>query len=268
MNSPEPYAEKTGLSAFREGLAVPWEGFRFMRARPRLWTYGVAPVLLNLLITALLLALLVGIAAYFIYVLHPKFDDTGWGRAFEVLAALGILVVAVGLSFVAWVVLQGILCGRFYERLARRVEQELGLPDEQFRELSLAAQAADSIADAGYLLAVNSGCLALQIVPVLGTIAGLGGSYYLTCMRLGMEYLDYPLNLRGLRRSERRAFAGRHRPHVLGLGTAVAVLTLVPIVNAVLLTTAVTGAVLLHRRLSRDHVETVQPLVIIEKGPP
>jgi uncharacterized protein involved in cysteine biosynthesis len=53
-----------------------------------------------------------------------------------------------------------------------------------------------------------------------------------------------------MRRREKLQFARRHHAHVLGLGTAMALVTLVPIVNAVLLTTAVTGAVLLHRRLA------------------
>lgn len=265
MNSANSLHSTSRLSAFREGLAVPWAGLRFMRQRPRLWSYGLIPVLLNLLISALLLALLVGLAAYFIYVLHPKFDDTWLGRVYEVLVGLAIVVVAIGLSFVVWIVLQGVFCGHFYERLAQRVERELGLPPEQIRDLSLTAQAADSLADAGYLLLVNGGCLILQVIPVLGTVAGLAGSYYLTCSRLGMEYLDYPLNIRGLRRTERRAFAQRHRPHVLGLGTAVAVLTLVPIVNAVLLTTAVTGAVLLHRRLADSAGDSPSPIMVAKK---
>jgi uncharacterized protein involved in cysteine biosynthesis len=81
-------------------------------------------------------------------------------------------------------------------------------------------------------------------------VLGLCGSYYFTSYTLGLEYFDYPLALRGLRRPEKLAFGRRHRLHVLGLGTAVAILALVPIVNAVLLTTAVTGAVLLHRQIA------------------
>ena len=46
------------------------------------------------------------------------------------------------------------------------------------------------------------------------------------------------------------AFARRHRWHTLGLGTAVAALAFVPVVNAVFLTTAVAGAVLLRKRIN------------------
>ena len=73
---------------------------------------------------------------------------------------------------------------------------------------------------------------------------------YFTCSTLGFEYFDYLLSLRGLRRSEKLAFARRRRPFTLGLGTSVAVLAFVPIINAVFLTTAVVGAVLLHKRLA------------------
>jgi uncharacterized protein involved in cysteine biosynthesis len=66
---------------------------------------------------------------------------------------------------------------------------------------------------------------------------------------LGLDFFDYPLSLRGKRRAEKRLFGRQHRPCVLGTGTAVAMLSLVPLLNALLLTTAVTGAVLVHRRL-------------------
>jgi uncharacterized protein involved in cysteine biosynthesis len=73
------------------------------------------------------------------------------------------------------------------------------------------------------------------------------GSYYFTCSTLGYAYLDYPLSLRGMRRKEKRRFVREHRSHSLGLGTAAMGLAFLPVANAVFLTTAVVGGVMLYR---------------------
>jgi CysZ protein len=168
----------------------------------------------------------------------------------EVFVALAVVVVAFGVSAIVWVVLQGILCGHFYGKLAERVELRLGTNRKEIQEIPFSHQIFDTLSDAGFLMGVNFALLMFHCVPVVGSVIGATGSYYFTCMTLGSDYLEYPLALRGQRRSERRAFARRHRPYTLGLGTGVAVVSVVPLINAVLLTTAVTGAVMLHQRLT------------------
>ena len=64
-----------------------------------------------------------------------------------------------------------------------------------------------------------------------------------------MDYLDYPQALRARGRRVQRQFARRHRSATLGLGSSVMLLTFVPLLSPVLLTTAATGAVLLYRKL-------------------
>ena len=251
-------ASTSPLAAFREGFATPWDGFRHMARHPGLWRYGVLPVVLNLLITGLLLVLLVSAAVYFATTIHPWFADGWLWCAAEILAVVAILVVALVLTFLAWTVLQGVLCGHFYGKLAEQVELQLGMRPDEIKDVPFAHQVADTAGDVGFLILVNAGFFALQIIPVLGTIVGTAGSYYYTCMTLGTDFLEHPLALRGMRRQERRRFARQHRAHTLGLGTAVALIALVPVVNAVLLTTAVTGAVLLHRRLTLGY--SVLPL--------
>jgi uncharacterized protein involved in cysteine biosynthesis len=243
----QPGAAQSIPLAFVEGLATPSVGFRHMGRHPALWRYGVIPTLLNLLITTLLLAVLVILAVLFFSRLHPWFDD-GWGwRVVEVFAGLLLLVAVLGLTLVGWLVLQGILCGYFYSKLAREVELQLGMPPEEIKEVPFSYQVADTLRDVGFLAAANAACIAVQIVPAVGSVLGVCGGYYFNCFTFGLDYLDHPMALRGMRRWEKRAFAKRHRAHTLGLGTAVLAITLL---NAVLLTTAVAGAVLLHRRLA------------------
>ena len=67
---------------------------------------------------------------------------------------------------------------------------------------------------------------------------------------LGAEFLGYPLELRGQRWRDRQAFAKQWVGATVGLGIVVTGLMLIPIVGAVFQTTAVVGAVLLHRKLT------------------
>jgi uncharacterized protein involved in cysteine biosynthesis len=245
-------ASQTAHAAFLEGLSSPWIGWHYMRQHPSLWRYGLMPLLMNLLVAILLLAALVALVGYLTATLHPNYPDGWLGRAFEVLVILAVSIAGIGLFAIMWVILQGIFCGYFYSILAEKVELQLGLKQEDIKQVPFSNQILDTLSGAGRLALVNIGLLMLHCVPGIGSIIGVCGSYYYTCMTLGLDFFEYPLALRGKRSTEMRAFARKHRPHTLGLGTGVAVVSLIPIVNAVLLTTVVAGAVLLHRQLVLD----------------
>jgi uncharacterized protein involved in cysteine biosynthesis len=244
----EPTARRSKGLDFFDGLSAPWTGLRFMADRPALWRYGVWPILLNLLITGLLLAAVAAAGIYFFSILHPKLHGSWWGVLVEIVLACMFAAAAVGAAAAAWIVLQAALCSWFYDRLARQVELQLGVDPSQLRSVPLAGQTADALRAVRFLILANAACLAVQLIPLVGTVLGMCGGYYFTCTTLGFEYFDYPMALRGLRRNEKIAFVRRHRSLTLGLGTAVMLLAMLPVVNAVLLTTAVTGAVLLHRQ--------------------
>jgi len=246
-----PPAAATPLAAFRQGLAAPWDGFRYMSRHPSLWRFGLLPVLLNLLITLFVFVLLAGAAVAFAVYLHPKFPQSALGVVLEILCGIGLFIVVVAAAVAAWMLFQGILCGHYHGKLALEVELQLGTRREDLKEIEFRYQVVDSLRDLAGLAAVNAACLLANIVPVLGSILGLCGALYYDCYLFGTDYLDFPLALRGLRRSEKRAFTRRHRAHTLGLGAAILLLSFVPVLGAVLLTTAATGAVLLHDRLQQ-----------------
>jgi len=245
--------------ALHEGFTAPWAGLRYLAKNPALWRYGALPIVVNLLITGLLLAVLMCAGVYFCVAIHPKFGE-GWLWLFaEISVATMLAIVVLAITAAAWLLLQSILCGFFYDRLARQVEIQLGIPPEQLKNVSLFSQTVDTLRDVRQLLLINAGCFAVQFIPAVGPVLGLCGSYYFTSYLLGLEYFDYPLALRGRRRAEKLDFAHRHRFHVIGLGTAVAVLVILPIINALFLTTAVIGAVLLHKRLHDTSINDPTP---------
>lgn len=241
----------TVLAAFWDGFKSPWNGFRYMWQEPKLWRYGLMPLLLNLLVTGVLAIALVGAAVYCIVALHPSFADGWLWRAVEACVVVAILMAAFAMAAIAWLILQSIFCSHFYAKLAEQVELRLGMNRSDIQSVALSHEIVDALHDSGFLIVANLGMFLLNFLPGIGSVIGVTGSYYFTCMTLGQEYFEYPLSLRGKRRQEKLAFAHRHRPQTLGLGTGVAAVSFVPLLNAVLLTTAVTGAVLLHRNMTK-----------------
>jgi CysZ protein len=243
-------AERPWIERFRAGFVAPWEGFRHMNQNPSLWRYGLIPVALNLLVTLVLLAGLVAVAVYYFQYLVPRLPLGLWGAVLKVATGLGLLVVALALAAMAWLLLGGLLSGHFYEKLARQVELQLGGAEGQLRDISFRYQMVDAVRDLAALAGINVGCLLLNCVPGVGSVLGATVAVYFDCLVFGRDYLDFPLALRGLRRAEKQEFFRLHRPETLGLGAAALLFNLVPVLGAILLTTATAGAVLLHRKLS------------------
>jgi CysZ protein len=244
--APQPVSRTT---AFFEGFAAPWAGLRYMNAHPKLWRHGILPVLCNLLLTAALFgALLYGwFRAYGWF--DTLFPTNWWGSSLAILSSILVAALEIALAVAAWIVFQGIFCGYFYSLLAREVELLLGMKPEEMREVPLLYQIKDALRDLATLVAVAVGCFVLGWVPLVGAPLALGLGLYFDCFVFGMDYLDYPQSLRARGRRVQRAFARRHRPSTLGLGSSVLLLSFIPVLSPVLLTTAATGAVLLYRKL-------------------
>jgi CysZ protein len=238
-------------SALLQGVLVPWRGFLFLLRRPTLWRYGVIPLVLNLIITSLVAASFLGGVVALLVWLHPYYPEGWLGTALEVLSGAGLIVVSLAVALGVWKFLEGVLCGWFYYRLARNIERKLGIAPDELADVPWTKQVGDTFVEVAALLAGNLGFLALHLIPVLGSVVGTAGGLYFDCWLLGRDYLAYPLDLRGRRRAEKLAFARRHRGQTLGLGAAVLLFNFVPLLGPVLLTTAVAGAVLLHRELEK-----------------
>lgn len=250
IDSDDIRREVRSAIGFGPGFGASFRGLGYMLEHRSLWRYAIWPTALNVAIT---LAVFAGLVVAAVGVLAWRLADglpSGWWPiTLELLIAGALLIGVLSLTLVVGWLLQGILLGYFYSKLALRVEQELGIGDEELGEVPLKIEIIDTLIDTALLLLVLGGFLVLQLIPVIGTLVGLAGWLYGNWYILGRDTLDHPLNLRGQRRAERRGFARRHKGAVLGLGCIVFLLTLVPIAGAMMQTTAVVGAVLLHREL-------------------
>jgi uncharacterized protein involved in cysteine biosynthesis len=242
-------AKRGRLLPFAEGFLAPFSGLSFMSHQPGLWRYGIIPVVLNMFISILVLVLLVVVAVYSVDNVHANIPEGWLWMIVTIISDIALFLLAIVGVFVTWLLLQVILCAFFYEKLARQVELLLGINPDELRDVPILDQISTAVRDAIKLVIVNVGLLFLHLVPVIGSVAAMCGSFYFNFLILGSEFLVFPLDLRGRLRVEKRQFVRQHRYHTLGLGAAVMLLLLLPIIGSVLLTTAVTGSVLLHRRL-------------------
>ena len=242
-------AKRGRLLPFAEGFLTPFSGLSFMFHQPGLWRYGIIPVVLNMFISILVLVLLVVVAVNSVDFVHANIPE-GWPwMIVKIISDIALFLLAIVGVFVIWLLLQVILCAYFYEKLARQVELLLGINPDELWDVPILDQISTAVRDVIKLVIVNVGLLVLHLVPVIGSVAAMCGSFYFNFLVLGSEFFVFPLDLRGRLRVEKRQFVRQHRYHTLGLGAAVMFLLLLPIIGSVLLTTAVTGSVLLHRRL-------------------
>jgi CysZ protein len=247
---------RRGLAAVVQGVTAPCLGLAYMTGRPGLWHYGLLPVLLNLLISlGVLVGFLFGVKTLSQSV-HEYFATWWGGTLFAWASLVALVVAAVAAAAAAWFVLQGLLCDFFYTRLARRVELELGAHPSELREVPFWLDLLDGLVSLTVLVVLNVGLLVLHCVPVAGSLLAAACSLLVACWVFGLYFMRFPLVLRGRRRGHRGAFARRHPGQTLGMGAVVFACNLLPVVNAVLLTGAVVGAVLLHRELAPGRHES------------
>ena len=240
---------------FVAGFMAPWHGFKFIRRNPSLWPFAVFAIVLNLVITTLIfIALVAGIATFVVYG-HPWFTQDQQGTQYwlwlslEVLAVALLFVFAVGMAMMTWKLLTGILVGYQNGQLAEHTEILLGMNPDEITSISFWDEVADTFLLLGSLLFNYFIFFLVAFIPIIGAPIAIVGSMYRTWFLFGFSFLDYPLSLRGKRRADKIAVARRFRPYTLGLGSAVFLLEFLPIINSVLLTTAVIGAVTINRRL-------------------
>jgi CysZ protein len=242
---------------FRElagGVADLGRGFAVWGTSPRLMLLGAIPAaIVGLLFAGLLgglVALLPGITAGM-----TPFADT-WSpalaEALRTLLDVAILLVSgllLVLVFTAVVLTVG---DPFYERISRAVEQRLGDAPNEVEEPVLAGvlRAAGEgavLAGAGLLVALVA--FLVGLIPVAGTALAVAAGLVLGGRLLVLELTGTPFAARGLALRDRLRAVRGSRMRVLGFGTAVAALFLLPFAPVVLMPAAVAGATVLARTL-------------------
>ena len=177
---------------------------------------------------------------------QPEMTPMLQTKMFIVVALLdAVAMIGVGIAlFFAFAIVANLISAPFNGLLAERCEQRLrGVSPSTSRPLyqEIPAALLGELIKLRYYLVRALPLLLLSLVPVVGLLAS-GVLAVFTVWMLALEYLDYPLGNHGLLFPEQRKLAAQHRWAVLGFGSAVFLLTLIPLVNFTVMPAAVAGA--------------------------
>jgi CysZ protein len=203
---------------------------------PRLWSYVLIPIAVNLLVGATLYAglLLAGLRAVDAAVAGLPGWAAVFGALLRVLLVIGLLL-ATGFVLVRFGVVLG---APWYARLSSQIELlRVGqLPLEP--EVGAAAVLRDLARAVGFelkklalVLLVGLGLLLLNLIPVAGQILATAGGVALGATIACLDFLDYPLERRLLSFRQKLGLIRRHLPATAGFGLVCLGLVSVPFLN-------------------------------------
>ena len=154
-----------------------------------------------------------------------------------------LIIFAFTFSLVA-----NLLAAPFNSLLAERVEAHLrGRPlsasSDSLRHVlaSIPKVLGSEFAKLLYMLVRLLPILLLYLIPGVNIIAPFV-SFVFGAWMLSLEYLDYPMGNHGFLFREIRSTVKRRRPIALGFGSAVTVMTAIPVLNLIAMPVAVAGA--------------------------
>lgn len=210
--------------------------------RPGLRRFVLMPLLINILV--FIAAIYVGVMQFETLVLQVHSRVPSWLQWLDWLLwplfiALLFIVVFYSFSLVA-----NFIASPFNGLLAEKVELFLtGQPLIQGNEgtqllAELLPTLRDELGKMLYALLWAIPFLLLLFVPVIGALLW----FLYTAWMLAVEYADYPMGNHGLKFAELRQRLRQRRGLSLSFGSAVAVLGMIPVINFILMPSAVAGA--------------------------
>ncbi len=219
----------------------------FIARNPGMWLPSLLPLVLNIALFSLMYWMIFSMLPGWLDQWLPHQEGWLWAVLYYV-----VLVLVVILALTAGVYLFSsvgrILAAPFLEILTRKTEElATGSPaPEGPAWLSSIARVAwqetvKLFIYAGVLLALM---LLSLIMPLVGGGPSAVLAWLVTVFFLAMEFLDYPLERRGLSLGQKAKATWDTTPGWLGFGCAVFVLGIVPVLNMVMLPLSAVGGTL------------------------
>ncbi|WP_336365666.1 sulfate transporter CysZ [Marinobacter sp. C2H3] len=247
---------------FFQGLGYLGEGFRLIR-QPGLRLFVLLPLIINVILFALLFY---GMAQGFSSLIAMAM---GWLPDWQWLQALSwlfwLLYGAVILLMLAYgfVIVANLIGSPFYGYLAELTEKLL-----TGQEVSTDAGWAGIVKDIpralwrevqkiGYYLPRAIGLLVIGLIPVVNLVAALLWFLFNSWM-MALQYVDYPADNHKVSFPALRRQLGDTRLSAFGFGMPVALASMVPLLNLIVVPAAVCGATAYWVR-ERDPGANIQP---------
>ena len=238
------------LTFLRAGGA-PLRALSFLARHKRLWPLAAAPFFLNLALFALAFWLSYTYLGGWVRGLLPAGEGWWWAALLYLLLVLLVLAL-LALEIYLFAVVGRVISEPFLELLTRRTEAlatgnppgagwvDSGLWRDVLRVLR------QSMMRLVIYLGVMLPLLLLNFIPGLGGMVYAGLAWLVTAYFLALEFMDYPLDRRGLSLKEKSRYVRGLGLGWLGFGSAVLVIGLVPVINFTLLPLAAVGGTLVY----------------------
>lgn len=226
------------------GIGYFFQGLRLI-VQPGLRRYVLLPLLINITLFGGLIWLGASQFDVFMNWLMPELPEWLQWAEWLLWAVFGISALLI--AFYTFSLLANIVAAPFNGLLAEAVEFHLtgksmdsaGGWKKMLREL--VPTLIDELRKLAYLLAWSVPFLLLFVIPGINLIAPFAWLAFSAWM-LTVEYTDYPMGNHGLRSKEQKRRLGEKRFLSLGFGGMVTLATMIPVVNFLVMPTAVAGA--------------------------
>jgi CysZ protein len=202
---------------------------------PKLRTFIIIPILINLVLYSIALAL----GYYYVEELITQFIPSWLQWLNWILLPLFFIIFFV-LSFFSFTVLANLIASPFYGLLAARTQAIIS-GDAQVVEQPLAQVMVGELKRVGYIITRLLPLLILFFIPVINVIASFVLAIF-GAWCLAMEYMAYPLENEGLLFVEQKELLKTVRLGALSFGGTTMLGLTLPVINIVVGPAAVIGA--------------------------
>ncbi|MFT7461856.1 MAG: hypothetical protein ACI9EF_000190 [Pseudohongiellaceae bacterium] len=230
-DAPQPALRK-GSAAFLarlgKGAAAPFRGLGFLNAHPKLWSWIMAPLVLNTIIFVGGAWFLIGHLSDWLPDFEQPWPDwIDWVRSSTswllsaVMWAVGVLA-----SFIVTLLLSGVVNSPFYDFLSEKVEAaHFGVTDPGRPLSALLGDIIRSLR-ASISLLLRWGLVMLLLFLLSFTAIGAPLFAIAGCYYLGLAQVDLTMARKLYPGGLRASWARRHFPLIVGLGIPVSILPL------------------------------------------
>jgi CysZ protein len=219
-----------------------FRGLAYLFRHRELWPHALLAFAVNVVVFSVAVAALV----YCFGDLTALAPDWA-GLAGEIV--LGVLIAAAGLVLLlfAYTIVGNAIAGPFLDAMCQRMLAGLGESPPPPRPLlaSILIPPFRQLKKLVIFGALQLAALLLWLIPAIGALAHAIAAATLLFYFLGYEYLEYPLDARGLGVGQRIRYTRRHLGRTLAFGASVALISLVPFLGYLCLPVSVAAATLL-----------------------
>ncbi|RRO18359.1 hypothetical protein EIL87_09035 [Saccharopolyspora rhizosphaerae] len=242
------------MSSFATGIRTLGSGVGLILRSPKLLLLGALPALISAVLLLASLGVLIYSSTDLVTWMTPFAD--GWTEfartGLRVLLAIALVGAAAVLGSISFIALTLLIGGPFYEHIAEKAEEQLGL-DTSGDGAGVVRQFGRGVRDSLKLVVVALvGAVVLLVIgfiPVAGQVAGVVLGAVFGAWVISLEMVGLVFQRRGLAFGERHRRLREHKAMTLGFGLPAYLLCLVPVLQLLVIPAAVVGGTILAHRV-------------------